>query len=144
MSKAPRLARDFQLCTGRSKLDEIRKSGKFVRSCSLFNVYWGRNNCRTGGVSKQKSKGRWQLASSCPVMLEMSDTQKNTMMIVPLARQPPGDSSAQPVNTEVHVHHMQSAVFGVLRAKENSVNNKINIVVDLPPETPDLSCEQLI
>ena len=80
-------------------------------------------------------------------MLEMSDTQskgKNTMTIVPLARQQPGDSSAQLVNTEVHVDNMQSTVFGVLRAKENSVNNKINVVVDLPPETPDLSCEQLI
>ena len=113
---------------------------------ALFSVYWDRNNCRTGGVATRKSKGRWQLASSCPVTLEMSDTQskgKNTMTIVPLASQQPGDSSAQPVNTEVHVEDMQSAVFGVLRAVENSVNNKINLVVDPPPETPDLSCEQI-
>jgi len=80
----------------------------------------------------------------------MSDTQskgKNTMTIVPLASQQPA-SLAQPVNTEVrveevYVEDMRSAVFGVLRAKENSVNNKINLVVDPPPETPDLSCEQI-
>ncbi|XP_065885323.1 uncharacterized protein [Dysidea avara] len=102
---------------------------------------------RTSGVAVRKSKGRWQLAQSCPVMLEMTQSKGNNMMtVVPLVKQfqqQPGDSSEpapQPVSTEVHVDDMHSSVFGVLRAKENDVNNGIDIVVDPPPEmNPDLS-----
>ena len=109
-------------------------------------------NCRTSGVAVRKSKGRWQLAQSCPVMLEMTQSKGNNMMtVVPLVKQfqqQPGDSSEpapQPVSTEVHVDDMHSSVFGVLRAKENDVNNGIDIVVDPPPEmNPDLSCKALL
>ena len=73
------------------------------------------------------------------------------MTVVPLVKQfqqQPGDSSepaTQPVSTEVHVDDMHSSVFGVLRAKENDVNNEIDIVVDPPPEmNPDLSCKALL
>ena len=107
----------------------------------------------------RNSNGRWQLARGCPVMIELTQCQSRgntTMTVVPLIKQiqqQPGNLSEPAVpplqpaepGTEVDVDDMQS-VFGVLRAKENDVNNEvIDIVVDPPPEmNPDLSCKALL
>jgi len=120
------LTRNFRLCTSKGTFYHL----------DLVKCLLG-HHCRTGGVA---TKGRWQLVSTCPVTLEMTESKskRNTMMIVPLDQRQSDDS---PMNTEVHVDDMQSAVFGVLRAKENFMTHEIDLVVDPPPEkSPDLSC----
>ena len=115
-----------------------------------------------GGVpAARNSNGRWQLVRGCPVMLGLTQSQSRgntTMTVVPLVKQiqqqpgNPSEPAAPPLQpaesgteVEVDVDDMHS-VFGVLRAKENDVNDEIiDIVVDPPPDmNPDLSCKALL
>ena len=77
------------------------------------------------------------------------------MMAMPLVKQfqqqlgnssepaPPRQPTEQ--GTEVDVEDLLRSMFGAIRAKENDVNNEIDIVVDPPPEmNPGLSCKALL
>lgn len=101
-------------------------------------------DCRDFSAERQR-KGRWERASSSPVMLEMAHNRGqrgNTMMVVPVDRQYPSESSLQPVRTEVCVDDTLSSVCGTLRAKQNCANDEVNIVVEpMPDTTPDYSCK---
>jgi len=111
----------------------------------------------SGAPTRGTSKGRWQLAPNCPVMLEtrleiphnQSEGKGNTTVTIvtmEYSQQLPDDylvpQLQQPMES-VHVDDTHSAVFGILRAKENEVTNEIDIVIESPPEIdPDLSCKQ--